>query len=157
MGVIRSMRPLKLLLLSLLFFFGLLTVVGLLFPSTVHISRAIDLPGQKKQDLIQRIEDSNFRHCWLGDTGQVLLKNGFRRTDSSLIISVSDSKQQLGWYFHGKDGAITLQARIDIELGWMPWQRFQSLLLEPRYGPWLEEQLNNYRKCLSNSQLVYSP
>lgn len=131
MGVIRSMRHFKLLFLSILFFFGLLTVVGLLFPSTVHISRAIDLPGQKKQDLIQRIEDSNFRQCWLGDTGQILLKNGFHRTDSSLIVSVSDSKQQLGWYFHGKDGVITLQARIDIELGWMPWSGFRVYCWSP--------------------------
>lgn len=157
MGVIRSMRPVKLLILSLPFFFGLLTLVGLLFPSTVHISRAIDLPGQQKLDLMKRFEDPAFRLCWMGDSGQILFKDGIQRTDSSITLAGTGSKQRLGWFFYGKEGSLTLQARMDIELGWMPWQRFQSLLLEPRYGPWLEDQLNEFRRCLSASQLVYSP
>ena len=151
------MRPVKLLIFSLLFFFGLLTAVGLLFPSTVHISRAIDLPGQQKTDLMKEFDDPAFRLCWMGDSGQVLFKNGIHRTNSSISLADNNSAQSLGWFFYGKDGAIILQARMDIELGWMPWQRFQSLLMEPRYGPWLESQLNQFRKCLSESQLVYSP
>ena len=103
------MRPVKLLFISLLFFFGLLTAVGLLFPATVHISRAIDLRGQRKTDLMQRIVDASFQACWLGDSGQLLMKNGIRRTDSSIFVSLSNSKQQLGWVFHGTDGAIALR------------------------------------------------
>jgi hypothetical protein len=157
MGMIRPMRPVKLLFISLLFFFGLLTAVGLLFPATVHISRAIDLRGQRKTDLMQRIVDASFQACWVGDSGQLLMKNGIRRTDSSIFVSLSNSKQQLGWIFHGTDGAITMQARIDVALGWLPWQRFQSLLMEPRYGPWLEAQLNKFQQCLLDDQVVYSP
>ena len=151
------MRILKLFLYSVSFFLLLLTAVGLLLPSKVHISRAIDLRGQRKTDLMQRIVDASFQACWLGDSGQLLMKNGIRRTDSSIFVSLSNSKQQLGWVFHGTDGAITMQARIDVALGWLPWQRFQSLLMEPRYGPWLEAQLNKFQQCLLDDQVVYSP
>jgi len=106
---------------------------------------------------MQRIVDASFQACWLGDSGQLLMKNGIRRTDSSIFVSLSNSKQQLGWVFHGTDGAITMQARIDVALGWLPWQRFQSLLMEPRYGPWLEAQLNKFQQCLLDDQVVYSP
>jgi len=70
MGVI-AMRILKLFLISLLSFFVLLTMVGLLFPSTVKVSRAVDLPGQQKEALIKWIKEPDFQSCWTDTTGQM--------------------------------------------------------------------------------------
>lgn len=146
------MRYLKLLLLSIIFFFLLLTGVGLLFPASVHISRAIDLPGQRRSDLMQLMEDPSFRRCWQ-DSSEAGTGTIRRASDSSFTID-SEQKTTLHWVFHGAEGMVTIQGRIDVELGWLPWQRFQSLLLEPRYGAWMEKELERFRRCLNAAQLV---
>lgn len=156
MGVNDCMRILKLFLYSVSFFLLLLTAVGLLLPSKVHISRAIDLPGQRKQDLMHRINDSTFRACWVLDAAGTLPSKWLSVSDSSWMLVMPNSNQNLYWVFHGRDGWVTLQARMDVELGWLPWQRFQSLLLDPRYGPGLEKSLNAFKDCLSATPVVYS-
>lgn len=150
------MRILKLFLYSFSFFLLLLTAVGLLLPAQVHISRAIDLPGQRKQELMLRIDDAAFRACWQLDSSGILPGKWLPVSDSSWMLVMPHSNPKLYWVFHGTDGWITLQARMDIELGWLPWQRFQSLLLDPRYGPGLEKSLNAFKDCLSATPVVYS-
>jgi hypothetical protein len=144
------MRILKLFFISLGIFFLLLTGVGLLFPSSVQVSRAIDLPGQRKSTLINLMSQSAFQVCTL-DTlerwGQPV-----QITDSSIVWRQGETT--LSWILHGADGKITLQAHVKAEWGWVPWQRFRSLLMEPRYGPWMELQLGRFKKCLDRTQLV---
>lgn len=153
MGITQPMRILKLFLYSVVFFFLLLTAVGWLFPANVRISRAIDLPGQQRSMLIQRINDPAFRDCWFGDSSRIFLRDDLQRTDSSWSLLFADARQRLTWVFYEKEGSVILQGRMDVELGWLPWQRFQSLLLEPRYGPWLENRLQRFKGCLLTDQL----
>jgi len=146
------MRHLKLVGYSLVFFFLQLTAVGLLFPGDVHISRAIDLPAQRKASLMQWMNDASFRWCWQDSMGR-MNPQPIRTSDSSYALLMND-RTTIQWIFHGADGRITLQGRVDVQLGWLPWERFKSLLMEPRYGSWLEKELEKFRICLSSAQLA---
>lgn len=146
------MRHLKLVGYSLLFFFLLLTAVGLLFPGDVHISRAIDLPGHAKASLMKWVNEASFRQCWQ-DSLSRMSPQPIRASDSSYTLLLND-RTAIQWIFHGADGRITLQGRVDVKLGWLPWERFKSLLLEPRYGSWLEKELEKFRICLSSAQVA---
>jgi len=143
------MRILKLFLISLLVFLILLTAVGLLFPAQVQVSRATDLPGQRRSVLMTLMQTDRFRSCLIDSAN----------ADIPLVVS-SDSTlvwqqgkdTRVVWTFHGREGQITLQAVVQTRLGWLPWQRFRSLLMEPRYGPWLERQLEKFKDCLDRAQ-----
>lgn len=148
------MRYLKLLAYSVVFFFLLLTAVGLLFPGELHVSRAIDLPGQQRASLMRSIDDASFRRCWLDSMDRSILLLA-RTTDSSYALPLSDGTS-LRWTFHGRDGSITMQGQVDVRLRWFPWERFKSLLLEPRYGGWLENELEKFRRCLTSAQVAGS-
>lgn len=145
------MRFFKLIGISFLVFFCLFTAVGLFFPSQVQVSRALDLPGQRKSDLIRLLDDLDFRRCLSDSTG---VWEPYATLVDSLVEWKQENNTRMSWIFHGLDGQITLQARVSVQLGWLPWQRFRSLLMEPRYGPWLEKQLEKFKRCLDRSQLV---
>lgn len=139
------MRMLKLLLISVFIFFLLLTGVGLLFPAHVQTSRAIDLPGYDRVYLLELMKQPAFRVCWsdsIAQSGESVTK-----TDSSLIWRYADGTV-VSWIFHGVDGRIALQGHVSARFNWMPWQRFRSLLMEPRYGPWLEKRLARFKVCV---------
>ena len=144
------MRLFKLFLISLLVFFVFLTAVGLLFPSTVRVSRAVDLPGQQKAALIRMISNPVLQTCWRDTTGRL---QGFSPLNDSTLVWIDRSDLSVRWIFHGKDGAITLQALATAQLSWQPWERFKSLLMEPRYGPWMEANLTAFKRCLDRYQL----
>lgn len=145
------MCVLKLIGISAGVFFFLFTGVGLLFPAQVQVSRAIDLPGQRKAELIRLLADRNFQRCLSDSTGEW---ESYATLNDSLIEWKQQNKTRMSWIFHGRDGHLTLQARVQVQLGWLPWQRFRSLLMEPRYGPWLEKQLEQFKRCLDRAQLV---
>lgn len=145
------MRVLKLLLLSFTVFFLLLTGVGLLFPARVQISRAIDLPGYQRSYFINMMDKPAFMACWADSAG--FARESIRKTDSSLVWQYRDGTV-VSWIFHGIDGSITLQGHVESRFSWLPWQRFRSLLMEPRYGPWLEKRLGRFKVCTEENQVA---
>lgn len=142
------MRILKLFLISLLFFLLLLTAVGLLFPAHVQVSRATDLPGQRRSVLMGLMQTDRFQSC-LTDSANTRIPFTVA-TDSSLVWQQGKDTRVV-WTFHGREGQVTLQAVVQTRLGWLPWQRFRSLLMEPRYGPWLETRLERFKDCLDRA------
>lgn len=145
------MRVIKLLLLSFTVFFLLLTAVGLLFPARVQISRAIDLPGYQRSYFIKMMDEPAFMTCWADSAGYA--RESTRKTDSSLVWQYRDGTV-VSWIFHGMDGRITLQGHVASHFNWLPWQRFRSLLMEPRYGPWLEKRLARFKSCIDGNQVA---
>ncbi|MFM7672521.1 MAG: hypothetical protein ACKO6Q_08035 [Bacteroidota bacterium] len=144
------MRILKLFLISLLSFFQLLTAVGLLFPRFAHVSRAIDISGQSKSSVLDRMLQPAFLACWRDSFAPSI---AYTKISDSTISWQAASGVRLTWTLHGRDGMITLQGHVQGEFGWLPWQRFRSLLLEPRYGDWLEKQLEQLKRCLDRTQV----
>jgi hypothetical protein len=153
------MRLLRFALFSFLLLFLLITVVSFFFPSHVRVSRAIDImaPADKVHEQLSR---ANQWKNWLpgGDTlllveekGQAI---GIRTPNgNALVISAISADQiqakgtlnasikaSMGWQIIGDSAAAhrTVQWYMDFYFDWYPWEKFASLLLEPRYGAYME-------------------
>ena len=116
------MRYIKLALISLVVFSVLISLFSLFFPANVRISKAIDINASREtvQKQIPAIDS---------------------------VISMGKSAKT-GWNIleSGIPGTVTVQGYIDFYLGWLPWQKFSSLLLEKRYGPLLEKGLEQLKQ-----------
>jgi uncharacterized membrane protein len=162
------MRLLRFFLISVLVLSLLLFGIGLLMPSRVVVSRAIDLPvaATKVLPLLQNIQQ------W---------PRWMQGLDSSTIKQVNDSVYQLGnlrvnWItrtdslmlseWHSPKGTMqlsamqlisipqgqgcTVQWQFEQAVGWWPWERLGSMMNEKIMGPQLETNLQR----LSNHLLT---
>jgi len=149
------LRPVKLLLLSVLFIFGLITAISLLIPSRIRISRAINIAAAPA-NLDGLLRDTARWARW---------HPGFR--DSSRAAGIIIREQQGGsgewnfllqqgnkppvlngfrlYTFPGSDSA-TLQWFMDFRLSWYPWRKFGSLFYENTYGSMMEGGLSALRE-----------
>lgn len=161
------MKYIKLALISFLIFFTLVTLVSLLFPSRVRISRALDIRAPYDSVYVQLSEPARWAGWFPGvdtmpplslmkktigyrinDRGALMRVSG--RSDSSVRVSTSgpgvrDGEQ--GWNILRGDspGILTVQWYLDFHLQWYPWEKFSSILFEKRYGPMLERGLEKLR------------
>jgi uncharacterized membrane protein len=153
------MRLLRFFLISVLVLSLLLFGIGLLMPSRVVVSRAIDLPvaATKVLPLLQNIQQ------W---------PRWMQGLDSSTIKQVNDSVYQLGnlrvnWItrtdslmlseWHSQKGTMqlstmqlisipqgqgcTVQWQFEQAVGWWPWERLGSMMNEKIMGPQLQTNL----------------
>lgn len=147
------MRFIKLAIISFVLLFGMLTAISLLIPSTVRISKAIDLSAPKDSVRLL-LTDTTQWHNW-----HPAYQNNQKQQATIKIDSVTDSlitatisspgKNSLhnGWQFytHGERESYTLQWYIDFKLRWYPWEKFGSLFYESTYGKMVEQGLSNLK------------
>lgn len=153
------MRIIKLGLLSIFFLLLLVTIIGLLFPSSVRLSKAIDM-YHPKDSVRHYLVDTTTWRSWhptfmagspflSGAGGKYNLQ---LNTDSLVRMEVDYGKRQVlyGWQFHHYPGSdkYTLQWWADFELGWYPWERMGSLFFEKTYGVMMEQGLKNLDSVL---------
>jgi len=153
------MRLLRFVFISVLVLLLLLFGIGLLMPSRVVVSRAIDLPvaSTKVLPLLQNIQQWPL---WM------------QGLDSSEVSKVNDSTFQLGklrvnWItrndtlllseWHPENGIVqistmqlisipggqgcTVQWQFEQAVGWWPWERLGSMMNEKIMGPQLQTNL----------------
>lgn len=153
------MRLLRFFLISALVFSLLLFGIGMLMPSRVVVSRAIDLPVARTKvlPLLQNIQQWSL---WM------------QGLDSSAIKMLNDSTYQLGklgvnWItrndtlllseWHPENGTLqistmqlisipqgqgcTVQWQFEQSVGWWPWERLGSMMNEKIMGPQLQTNL----------------
>lgn len=147
------MKLIKLAIISFVLLFGLLTAFSLLIPSTVRISKAIDLTAPK--DSVRRfITDTTQWRSWhpayQNNQKQQAIINIDSVTDSLITATISSpGKNSLhnGWQFytHADRESYTLQWYIDFRLRWYPWEKFGSLFYESTYGKMVEQGLSNLK------------
>jgi hypothetical protein len=148
------MKIIKLGLISLVFFAVMITLISFFFPSHVRISRAVDIDADKGSVMVQLKDTANWRNWYPG--ADTLMP--------SVIISSNDSviqfqqaregkKAEEGWNIISADRphTITVQWYMDIRLSWYPWDKFSSLLLEKRYGPFMERGLTSLKVYLEKN------
>jgi hypothetical protein len=156
-----NMRVLKLALLSFLFLFGLVTLISLLIPSHIRISKAIDL-NSKNDSAYSLIANKDKWPLWhpayknLNDTAQLkwLQETSWKKlaqNDSLIIVEIRPKGKRTitnGWQFyrHNNSQNQTLQWYMDFNLPWYPWQKFSSLFFEGTYGKMMENGLNNLKQ-----------
>ncbi|MGK2861299.1 MAG: SRPBCC family protein [Chitinophagaceae bacterium] len=172
------MRLFKLLFISIILFFLLATAISLLFPSDIRISKAINLAATPEK-IIGHIDDIGQWKDWYPgldssgffyESGVVtgfLNKDGSRQhisfiqnRNDEVVAEIRSGKKKLisGWktISYPQTDSTTLQWYIDFKLGWYPWNKFRSLLLEPTYGPQMEQGLNNIKKLVEADRASFN-
>lgn len=163
------MRLVKLAIISIIVFSLLITGISLFFPSHVRISKAIDIMASKDSLMSQIAEVTNWKKWYPGaDTSAYFVVAGkikgiatgnkqalkIKEVNDSAVLTMNvgpnSKKGESGWnIFPGRiPNSFTVQWYMDFHLLWYPWEKFSSLLLEKRYGPMMEQGLDQLKKLL---------
>lgn len=159
------MRLIKLALLSLLFFFGILTAMSLLIPAHVRISRAVNI-SSRADSLFYWINNREQWPRWhpafQGQSAALLQQHRIRitpvlQTDTLITMRWEQAGKPPvlnSWQLHRFSTAdsATLQWYMDFRLQWYPWQKFSSLFYEKTYGAFMEQGLQNIKRLAWREQ-----
>jgi hypothetical protein len=172
------MKHIKLLLISLLAFFVLFTLIGLLFPSSVNTVKAVVV--NKQQSLV--LNDLKQTGNWVkwfpffeppvgaavknanGDT--TVLENNNKQLQ---LLHKSYSSNSVSFSFKAWNGVETEETILALpitgdssqtqvmwketeHLKWYPWERFRGLLLEGTKGIYLDSALNRFKVYIEAQQ-----
>lgn len=156
------MKAIKLVLLSIVFLFIVVTAISLLIPSHIRISKAINIQGQK-DSILSLVGDTSKWKQWhpafisSGSTRRfpAIHINSIVRNDSEIVMRLQQANKPEvvnGWkiYGHRQVDSLTLQWYMDFYLKWYPWQKFGSLFYENNYGVMMEQGLDNIKRLSGN-------
>ena len=163
------MRALKLLLISVVVIFLILTAFSLLLPSHVRVSRAINITDAP-QSITPYIADLRKWGQWnkiLADSSITVTSvdsSGIKtnRFDIALLTVEPDSistswKQPNGKEFTGNfsltttENVTVVQWYFDFHLRWYPWEKFASIIYDDRMGPGMENSLSQLKGLVETS------
>lgn len=164
------MKILKLALISVGIFFFFFAGIAFLIPSSIRISKVVDISCTPASLMEQISEPANWKNWHPGlETSPFLYVNGkvegyilLNNQKQFLIISEKKEKEIIsklkfnkkeiisGWRIVTVNdaGSIGLQWYMDFELGWLPWEKFASLFFENIYGSQMEKGLNRLKAIL---------
>lgn len=157
------MRIVKLALISFIFFFLLLTAISSLVPSTVRLSKAINI-GAPKADILTLVSDTASWKDWHPGFSN----NNRQAKDAPHVLPVSKSDSLIimqlnrpgrkpvlnGWqvYEYASTDSITIQWYMDFQLQWYPWQKFGSLFYENTYGTMMQQGLASMKELAERKE-----
>ena len=162
------MRVLKLAVLTIVIFGGLILALSLLFPSQVRISRAINI-GAPKIVVSNHVQDLRQWSSWNEMINKQSLTT-IKSTDSIFssdqmtvkLVPASPDTIITNWT-RGKNETITsginvmtggdstiVQWYFDFKLKWYPWEKFGSIIFDKQLGPSMEASLSNLKKFIEN-------
>ena len=163
------MRFVKLAIISAVVLFIVIFLFSLIIPSTVRVSRAIDLSAPK-DSLVARLADLREWKQWnIMANNPELSNEQFTEkviTSEQMTITktaqagdtlLTDWKQanarvlNSGFTWYGNDGQLVLQWYFDIKLRWYPWEKFGSIVFDKQLGPPMEKSLGNLKKLLEKN------
>ena len=151
-GKIQMARILKLGFISLIVIFIVLFLISLIIPSTVIVSRAINIEADKKKI-----------YTLVADTSNWIKWNELKNDRIHVEMLPSDSNLiHTGWTYGGNmiDGYFKLQKIADVtvvqwyfeyHLKWYPWEKFGSITFEKQFGPPMESSLIKLKNLVTNS------
>lgn len=171
------MRHLRAFIIGLLALFIVATLFSLVLPSKPRISRASNMPGTADsvfsragdlrnwynwyQPIAQsginpvfspsttgsgawmKLNDRSLRmvHC---DSGSIRVRvEAPGQTEMEMVMNV----QPLG----GRTDSCVVQWYVEREVGWLPWQKFATILYDNMLGPDLEKSLTQMKLQISDS------
>lgn len=163
------MRMFKFALLSASLIIVLVILLSLLLPSRVVVSRAIDLSVAKSKiweglhDLPQwpvwnSMTTAAGKQTWsvatdslVGTQMTIVLLPNQGDTLPMQWISENGKAMKAGFVVHqSADGSSSvLQWYFDFQLGWYPWEKFTSIILDKQLGPLMEQSLEGFKQELA--------
>jgi hypothetical protein len=154
------MRLLKLVFASIIILFILASLIGLLLPSHVLVSRAVNIKGYRDSIMpymndinqwkswMEGMEDSSVvitsaRQAKLGNT-RVSINTVTDSTVISLWTGRNGDVQTATMYLIGNDTqpVTVVQWQFEEELKWYPWERLGSIMNDKILGTMMEKNLN---------------
>lgn len=146
------LRAVKLAVISFIFLFIVIYLISLMVPSTVRISRAINIEAPREYVYPILADTSRWRQ-WnqlMGDGISIEIT----KADTNLISSkwTYGDRSLDGFYRIERIGDITVvQWYFDFKLKWYPWEKFGSITFEDQFGKPMEASLTKLKKLVSNS------
>ena len=144
-----NMRVIKLGFISVVIFFVLLTLGGLLLPSHNIVSRAVNIKA-KPISILQLIQNKSQWHMWMEGMDSTTLN----KHQQIQIISASDSLIVANWktaeanyttkfrLIYSPGQAVTIvQWQFEQDVAWYPWERLSSLMNDKILGTLMEKNL----------------
>jgi len=167
------MRIVKLIVISFAILFLLTTAIGMLFPSTVRITRAVDVTAQY-DTVYKYLNDAKYWKLWMAGTDSntisflsaktagrgTVVKIGtgevtITRTTTDSIFSIWKSAggnvQNAAFILlnNPAKNLVTVQWYFEQHVNWYPWERLSSLSNDKILGPVIEESLNKLKTVLN--------
>ncbi len=143
------MRVIKLGFISVVIFFVLLTLGGLLLPSHNIVSRAVNIKA-KPISILPLIQNKSQWHMWMEGMDSTTLN----KHQQIQIISASDSLIVANWktaeanyttkfrLIYSPGQAVTIvQWQFEQDVAWYPWERLSSLMNDKILGTLMEKNL----------------
>jgi hypothetical protein len=160
------MKLIKLAVISVLLLSILVTVISFLFPSTVIVSRAIEVKSTPEK-IAYYAADLKQWNAWMSDwkQNQVRLQNdtAFIGTQIIHFESKTDSSVNYQWvatgqapylvrieWFPLEKGNYVIHWTFEQHVSWYPWEKFQTLLNEKLLGNKMEMELQNLQGVINN-------
>lgn len=165
------MRLLKLAILSFIILFIVITGVGLLFPATIRVSRAIDI-NAPADSVFLYMSDLKYWKFWMNgaDTGTISFisqktsgPGTVARFGNYEVSEMKVSKDSIITVWNGEKGktqtavfniiprdanSVTVNWYFSSIANWYPWERFSSMMNDKIMGPPMETSLSALKKKL---------
>jgi transcriptional regulatory protein LevR len=164
------MRFIKLGLISIVFLFLIITAISLLLPSTVNISRAIDITAPVDSVYANISNLSKWKYWFANyDASQAIVSGNSTGVGASIkidkttiaITEARPGKIQTLWTSGGKSlhgdfnifkqnngSHITVQWHFSQHVPWYPWEKFASIASDKIMSPSMEQSLDNLKKLV---------
>ena len=170
------MRIVKLGLISVVFLFLVVTAISLLLPSSIIISRAVDINADITTVYPQVADLTNWKSWYANsDTASFIVssrttgKGAILTLDKSTITFAEVDEKKIKAYWSKGAGTqmagefnfitaegieashITVQWQIIHTVQWYPWEKFASIVVDKSIGSFMEKSLDKL-KAISEGQ-----
>lgn len=155
------MRLIRFALISAVILFALATAIGLLLPSHVIVSRAVDIAAapEKVRTFTHGIDRWKTWVAGMGDTSVHVYNAADAQIGNNRVTMQLQNDSTYVTLWTGRSGApqtstmriiplgstTTVQWQFEQHIGWMPWERLGSMMNDKILGVMMEQNLNTLK------------
>lgn len=160
------MRLIRFLLISLFVLAFLITAISSLFPSTVIVSRAVEV-NAAPSNIAYFVADLSHWDGWMSEwkENKVVFKDktAYIGTQTIQPIDQTDSSVTYHWvasgqapykvrleWIHLKENTYVIHWSFEQHVQWYPWEKFQTLLNEKLLGTKMEIELAHLKEAIDS-------
>ncbi len=170
------MRLIKFAVLGLVVLFIVSTALSLMLPSTIRVSRVVNVPLSRKPQVYSAVSDLTAWKGWNNFVYGASLTNirysspaagagAFMQSDQLRIDErqADSAGVQLDWemfngkhfaggfqFLHPNQDSLTVQWWFEFHFRWYPWEKLTVFVYDRKLGPIMEESLEALQRFVEN-------
>lgn len=161
------MRLIKFALVSIFSLFTIITLIGLLFPSRIIVSRAVDINASKDSINFYTTDLRRWKF-WVSSLNGKEINDSLETKIGKSVIKITaiskekitgewieknGDKQMMSMSFFSNQNSNTtvVQWQFEQKVKWYPWARFGSIINDKVIGAMMENNLANLKKILEKT------